>query len=75
MVFCICFWGAQQTQQQFNASQQAAGAAAGAQMGLRNIRNHLDTSPATVIIVVTHAAGVDMLIEGAVSPVETMPKT
>jgi len=33
--------------------------------GLRNIRNHLDTSPATVIIVVTHAAGVDMLIEGA----------
>ena len=33
--------------------------------GLRNIRNHLDTSPATVIIVVTHAAGVDILIEGA----------
>jgi intracellular sulfur oxidation DsrE/DsrF family protein len=33
--------------------------------GLRNIRNHLDTSPNTIIIVVTHANGVDMLMEGA----------
>ncbi|QWD65114.1 DsrE family protein [Polynucleobacter sp. MWH-UH2A] len=33
--------------------------------GLRNIRNHLDTAPNTTIIVVTHANGVDMLIEGA----------
>ena len=33
--------------------------------GLRNIRNHLDTAPDTKIIVVTHAEGVDMLIEGA----------
>jgi intracellular sulfur oxidation DsrE/DsrF family protein len=33
--------------------------------GLRNIRNHLDTSPQTKIIVVTHAAGVDLLMEGA----------
>ena len=33
--------------------------------GLRNIRNHLDTSPQTTIIVVTHANGVDMLMEGA----------
>ena len=33
--------------------------------GLRNIRNHLDTSPETTIIVVTHANGVDLLIEGA----------
>jgi uncharacterized protein len=33
--------------------------------GLRNIRNHLDTSPTTKIIVVTHAEGVDMLMEGA----------
>jgi len=33
--------------------------------GLRNIRNHLDTSPKTVIIVVTHANGVDLLMEGA----------
>ena len=32
--------------------------------GLRNIRNHLDVSPATKIIVVTHADGVDLLMEG-----------
>ncbi len=33
--------------------------------GLRNIRNHLDTEPATKITVVTHALGVDFLLEGA----------
>ena len=33
--------------------------------GLRNIRNHLDVSPQTTIIVVTHANGVDVLMEGA----------
>jgi intracellular sulfur oxidation DsrE/DsrF family protein len=33
--------------------------------GLRNIRNHLDVSPQTNIIVVTHANGVDLLMEGA----------
>ena len=33
--------------------------------GLRNIRNHLDTASDTKIIVVTHAEGVDMLMEGA----------
>ena len=33
--------------------------------GLRNIRNHLDVSPTTRIIVVTHAIGVDLLMEGA----------
>ena len=33
--------------------------------GLRNIRNHLDVSPTTQIIVVTHANGIDMLMEGA----------
>ena len=33
--------------------------------GLRNIRNHLDTAPETTIIVVTHANGVDLLMEGA----------
>lgn len=32
--------------------------------GLRNIRNHLDVSPQTKIIVVTHANGVDALIDG-----------
>jgi intracellular sulfur oxidation DsrE/DsrF family protein len=33
--------------------------------GLRNIRNHLDVDPSAQIIVVTHADGVDMLMEGA----------
>lgn len=33
--------------------------------GLRNIRNHLDVAPATRIIVVTHAEGVDFLMEDA----------
>ena len=33
--------------------------------GLRNIRNHLDTAPDTKIVVVTHAAGIDFLMEGA----------
>ena len=32
--------------------------------GLRNIRNHLDTAPSATIIVVTHANGVDLLMEG-----------
>ena len=32
--------------------------------GLRNIRNHSDVSPQTKIIVVTHANGVDILMEG-----------
>ena len=33
--------------------------------GLRNIRNHLDTDPTVKITVVTHAEGVDLLLEGA----------
>jgi intracellular sulfur oxidation DsrE/DsrF family protein len=33
--------------------------------GLRNLRNHLDVSPNTKIVVVTHAMGVDLLMEGA----------
>ena len=32
--------------------------------GLRNIRNHLDTDPSAKITVVTHAFGVDFLMEG-----------
>jgi intracellular sulfur oxidation DsrE/DsrF family protein len=32
---------------------------------LRNIRNHLDVAPMTEIRVVTHAEGVDLLMEGA----------
>lgn len=33
--------------------------------GLRNMRNHLDTDPTAKITVVTHAQGVDFLMEGA----------
>ena len=33
--------------------------------GLRNIRNHLDVAPDTRIVVVTHAEGVDLLMDGA----------
>ncbi len=40
-------------------------AAAQTTKGLRNIRNHLDVAPDTKITVVTHANGVDFLMEGA----------
>jgi intracellular sulfur oxidation DsrE/DsrF family protein len=33
--------------------------------GLRNIRNHLDVDATAKVTVVTHAEGVDMLMEGA----------
>ena len=36
--------------------------------GLRNIRNHLDVDPSARITVVTHANGVDLLMEGAKDP-------
>ena len=32
---------------------------------LRNVRNHLDVAPKTKIVVVTHADGVDLLLENA----------
>ncbi len=40
-------------------------AEAQATKGLRNVRNHLDVAPDTKIIVVTHADGIDFLMEGA----------
>lgn len=40
-------------------------AEAQATKGLRNMRNHLDVAPDTKILVVTHADGVDFLMEGA----------
>lgn len=40
-------------------------AAMQATKGLRNIRNHLDVAPDTKIVVVTHAEGIDFLMEGA----------
>lgn len=33
--------------------------------GLRNIRNHLDVDPSAKITVITHAQGVDFLLQGA----------
>ena len=36
--------------------------------GLRNIRNHLDTDTGAKITVVTHANGVDLMMEGAKDP-------
>jgi intracellular sulfur oxidation DsrE/DsrF family protein len=33
--------------------------------GLRNIRNHLDVAPDTKVIVVMHAEGVDLVMDGA----------
>jgi intracellular sulfur oxidation DsrE/DsrF family protein len=39
--------------------------------GLRNVRNHVDTDPTAKITVVTHAEGVDMLMEGAKSATGT----
>ena len=33
--------------------------------GLRNVRNHIDTDPTAKLTVVTHAEGIDMLMEGA----------
>jgi uncharacterized protein len=36
--------------------------------GLRNVRNHLDVDPTAKITVVTHANGVDFLMEGAKDP-------
>lgn len=40
-------------------------AAVQATKALRNIRNHLDVEPKTTILVVSHAAGIDFLREGA----------
>lgn len=40
-------------------------AEAQATKALRNIRNHLDVAPDTQIVLVTHANGVDFLMEGA----------
>ena len=40
-------------------------AALQATKGLRNIRNHLDVAPDTKIVVVTHAEGIDFLMDNA----------
>lgn len=40
--------------------------------GLRNVRNHLDVDSTAKITVVTHAEGVDMLMEGAKGANDTL---
>lgn len=40
-------------------------AAEQATKALRSMRNHLDVAPKTTILVVTHANGIDFLLEGA----------
>jgi uncharacterized protein len=40
-------------------------AALQATKGLRNIKNHVDTDPSAQITVITHAQGVDFLMDGA----------
>lgn len=41
---------------------------ANASAALTNIRNHLDAAPKAKIVVVTHGAGIDFLIDGAKNP-------
>jgi len=36
--------------------------------GLRNVKNHIDTDPTVQITVITHALGVDFLMDGAKDP-------
>ena len=36
--------------------------------GLRNVRNHLDVAHETKIVVITHANGIDFLMDGAKDP-------
>ena len=43
--------------------------------GLRNIRNHLDVAPNTKIILVTHAEGVDLFMDGEYGPLITALKS
>jgi intracellular sulfur oxidation DsrE/DsrF family protein len=53
------------TQEQDKVVYHIDNAALQATKGLRNMRNHLDVAPATKIVVVTHADGVDFLLDGA----------
>jgi intracellular sulfur oxidation DsrE/DsrF family protein len=60
MLLCVCtFVMADQVVYHIDQSQMQG------LKGLRNIRNHLDVAPNTKIIVVTHAEGVDLLMDGA----------
>jgi uncharacterized protein len=58
-------WGALGAQAQDKVVYHIDNAETQATKGLRNIRNHLDVAPDTKIVVVTHAEGIDFLMEGA----------
>lgn len=59
--FCFCSFAAAQDTVVYHFDD----AQAQATKGLRNIRNHLDVAPDTRIIAVTHANGIDFLLDGA----------
>jgi intracellular sulfur oxidation DsrE/DsrF family protein len=64
-VFAALCFGALSASAQDRVVYHIDNAEAQATKGLRNVRNHLDVAPDTKITVVTHADGVDFLMEGA----------
>jgi len=60
-IACAAFGAAAQDKVAYHVSDTATQALG----ALRNIRNHLDVDPSAKITVVTHAQGVDFLMEGA----------
>jgi uncharacterized protein len=61
----VSFFAGTEASAQDGAVYHVNDAASQALSALRNVRNHLDVAPETKIVVVTHALGVDMLMEGA----------
>ena len=66
LVFCVAFiLSISLTYAQDKVVYHIDNAETQATKGLRNVRNHLDVATDTKIMVVTHANGVDFLMEGA----------
>lgn len=65
LVVMLCFAGSAQAEEPAKVVYHIDDAQVQGLKALRNIRNHLDVAPDTKIIVVTHAEGVDLLMEGA----------
>jgi intracellular sulfur oxidation DsrE/DsrF family protein len=63
--FCLTTWWSPMALAQDRVTYHIDDTATQGLKGLRNIRNHLDTDPSARITVVTHANGVDFLLEGA----------
>ena len=64
-VLCVAFFLTTAARAQEKVVYHVDNAEAQATKALRNVRNHLDVAPETKIVVVTHAEGVDFLMEGA----------